>query len=362
MRKDIVNQTNLSYLNKARIIKEICSNPHISRATIAKHTGLTSMTVSNIVGTLIQENIVIEESGRKPILLNISDHSPCIIGINITRSKVTAILCDYKAKIIARKAVELPQLSNNKELQNILIKLCTNIISQTDRKVLGIGVSSIGPIDTTSGVILDVVNFYGLHDIPIAKPLACSCKLPVFTIHDSNAAAVAEKIHGKAQHISNFMHIIISSGIGCGFILNNHLYTGDLGLSGEIGRIFIHQGDTPQVDLESHFDMKSLAEALKAPHTIYSEKVNLLCEILSFTIANIVALLDIHTIIIEYPGFAQGAQSIEDRIEELVNQKVSSSGNRKVSVLRSAFRGNAPIIGAASVIINKIFRGEIPYF
>ena len=147
MIKTPVNQKNLSVINQAKVLQTICLSDTISRAEIARQTGLTAMTVSNIVNGLINAGIVYERQdikgesdlGRKPKILDIAETSPCIIGLNLARGSVSAILCDYKARIIHKTSKPVHQLNGADEMFQMLIDTCRQLMRQTNRKIIAVG-------------------------------------------------------------------------------------------------------------------------------------------------------------------------------------------------------------------------------
>ena len=93
-----------------------------------------------------------------------------------------------------------------------------------EKNILGIGISSIGPIDFDRGMILNPPYFYGIHDIPVASLLEDRYSLPVFMDHDNQSAALAELLYGNGKNRDSFMLLGIARGVGCGIVKNGALY------------------------------------------------------------------------------------------------------------------------------------------
>ena len=387
-----VNQKRGSVINQAKVLRHICLNETITRTEIARHTGLTTMTVSNIINALIHDNIVCErqdikgesELGRKPKILDISAESPCIIGLNLARGSVSAILCDYKARIIHKIDKHIYQLSSADEMFALLITTCRELMQQTSRKIIAVGFSCPGPINTEQGIILDPHNFYNLKNIPVAQTLQNALHLPIYCVHDSNAAAIAEKIYGCGKDIQDFIYFRLAAGVGCGLILNHQLYNGELGLSGEIGHTSCNINGPlctcgNRGCLEHYIDTNRITAEINTAHNftppltwhdilaLYNSKQHLFstyiddfCLYIAFSIVNIVNLLDIHTVILEYPGQTPD-NMLDTFIEEKINTVILSNYKRKIKVIPTALEFNASLIGAASVVMSKIFSGEIDF-
>ena len=103
--------------------------------------------------------------------------------------------------------------------------------------VLGIGISSPGPLNPNSGVIIAPPNLRGWRDVPLAEIVRAEFGLPVYIGNDGNAAALAEASSGAAQGCRHVVYITISTGIGGGVICDGRLLLGQEGLGAEVGHI-----------------------------------------------------------------------------------------------------------------------------
>jgi glucokinase len=102
-----------------------------------------------------------------------------------------------------------------------------------------IGVGSPGPLDTTSGVILEAPNLEGWENIPLRDELQTHFKCPVFLGNDANVAALGEWRFGAGRGKENLIYLTISTGIGGGVIIAGKLLQGARGLGGELGHMIV---------------------------------------------------------------------------------------------------------------------------
>ncbi len=103
--------------------------------------------------------------------------------------------------------------------------------------VMGIGISSPGPLNPFSGVIVAPPNLPGWLDVPLRDIIAEEFKLPVYIGNDANVAALAEASKGAAQGCRHVTYITVSTGIGAGIICDGKLLLGREGLAAEFGHI-----------------------------------------------------------------------------------------------------------------------------
>lgn len=234
--------------NRMLVLSHIATHDKISRVDIARLTGLSKMTVGSIVTELISAGLAEETnvprfsaaSGRKPIMLTLTPDSPCLCGILIKRGLCQIILSDLGGKIFFRRESSYPALHSAQDLLEILWNLLDQCFQSTSRKILAIGISSLGPVDSQEGMLLKPPYFYGIENLPLVPLVREKTGLPVFLVNDATAGALSEKLFGAGISLSNFAYLHIMNGIGAGFVLNHALYDGDSGQSGEIGHTSIN--------------------------------------------------------------------------------------------------------------------------
>lgn len=119
--------------------------------------------------------------------------------------------------------------------------------------ILGIGISSPGPLNPFTGVIIAPPNLYGWLDVPLRDIMKSEFNLPVYIGNDANVAALAEASKGAAQGCRHVTYITVSTGIGAGIICDGKLLLGREGLAAEFGHIpiVLENGTVSSVELEA---------------------------------------------------------------------------------------------------------------
>jgi predicted NBD/HSP70 family sugar kinase len=245
------NNKSLRLGNKSLVLKNICLNQGVSRIDISKKTGLTKMAVSYIVSELIESGIIKEShteqvsgAGRNPIILDISEKAPKAAGIYISRDSCSVIVTDLKLKVLFSSSIPFHD-ENEETLEEKVITLLNRAFKKFGNKIGGIGISTLGPIDCTEGVILNPPNFFGIKNVRIADIVKKQYNVPVIMNNEVNAAALVEKIFGSSSKIDNFIYLALANGIGAGIITGGKLYQNDSSFAGEIGHMSIdYAGET----------------------------------------------------------------------------------------------------------------------
>ena len=157
-----------------------------------------------------------------------------LIGVDIGGTKITAALIEDD-KIIKETTFPTPY---DKEKLVVVEAVIQTIDQVFDSEIMGIGIGVPGLVDLHNNMVLDVVNIPSWDVVPLKQLLEDRFAKPVFVNNDSNCFALGEKHFGKGKPYSNFVGVTLGTGLGAGIIINDHLYSGQLGGAGEFGNIY----------------------------------------------------------------------------------------------------------------------------
>lgn len=110
--------------------------------------------------------------------------------------------------------------------------------------IAAVGVSSAGPMDTTTGVYYNPPNLHGWDRKTMKPEIAASLRLTTVMGHDARVAAIAEARWGVARGMKNVIYVTVSTGIGGGILVDGRPVNGVQGLAGEMGHIVVDPGGT----------------------------------------------------------------------------------------------------------------------
>ena len=167
------------------------------------------------------------------------------IAVDIGGTKIEVGLVDGSGAILERKRVASTGSADGEELFARLAGLVGSIDSSS-ADVCGVGTG--GPM-RAAGEAVSPLNIEVWRDFPLRSRLAELTGLPVFVDNDAKALALAEGWKGAAQGESNFMGMVVSTGVGGGIVLNGRLLDGADGNAGHIGHVIVEPMGT---DLPLH--------------------------------------------------------------------------------------------------------------
>jgi predicted NBD/HSP70 family sugar kinase len=231
-------------INRRIVLNLIRNHQPISRADLARHSGLQRSTVSVITEKLIEEDWVKEGAsghaprGRRPRFLHLNRERVGIIGVNVRPATTTIGLADLDANFVAQES--LPTADDPQRFIADLAPRLRNLIEmRPEISCEGIGVSLPGRVDLDSQRLVFAPNLgWGLIDLK--TPLEEATGLPVELENAANACALAEFWFGpRREGVRNLVAVTVSEGIGTGLILNDQLARGSTGMTGEFGHITV---------------------------------------------------------------------------------------------------------------------------
>jgi predicted NBD/HSP70 family sugar kinase len=219
----------------------------LSRADVARETGLTRVTVSDLVAELIDEGLVIETGPRedsrpgKPATVIAVDRTAVqIVGIDLSdHATFRGALLALDGEIIQRAELPLAgpggATATGEDALRILDALVAELVVAATRPIIGIGVGSPGVVDA-DGVVLSAPNL-GWHGEPLRARLEARFDLPVVVANDANVAVLAE--HGLGGGDADMLLVTIGHGVGAGLVVGGMAIVGSRSAAGEIGHVVV---------------------------------------------------------------------------------------------------------------------------
>lgn len=225
-------------INRRILLNLIRSRQPISRADLARSSGLQRSTVSAIVDHLIREGWVVKGSvgrlprGRRPIYLKLNAQR-AIIGIDIRPSRTIIAIADINAHFDSQEILPTPA-DPRAAVKQLADRLQRLIHSRPGMSFEGVGISLPGRIDAKSHKLCFAPNLHW-RSFDIKTPLSKATHLEVELENAANACALAEAWFGPSDSTHDFVVVTVSEGIGTGLFMNGQLVRGPNGMAGEFG-------------------------------------------------------------------------------------------------------------------------------
>lgn len=226
--------------NAALVLRALYDHGPVSRAEVARMSGLTRTTVGDLVGDLISEGMAREigrgpsTGGKAPILLELVDEARHVVGLDLAELQFRGALVNLRGNVVQTAEREVGGADGDAAV-DLVHELIVELAAGRSETLLGIGVGAPGIVDAATGTIRWAVNL-NWPDLPLGDMLRERYRLPVQVANDSRAAALALQLFGERHSgTANLVAITVGRGIGAGVVLGGELFHGDGFGAGEIG-------------------------------------------------------------------------------------------------------------------------------
>jgi predicted NBD/HSP70 family sugar kinase len=313
--------------NRALVLQTLYHSGAMSRADVSRETGLTRVTISDLVAEFIADGIVVERGiretvgpGKPPILIDIDRVGHQIIGLDLSGPRVfTGAVLSLDGDVLERRDVPRPETTDGEATYAATLALARMLIAAATQPVLGVGIGTPGVV-RPDGVVLSSPNL-GWSHLPLQAKLGADLSLPVLVRNDANAAVLAEYTFGEAK--ADFMLIKIGRGVGAGVITGSQPLWGSRYAAGEIGHVVVGTDGGPRCAcgkdgcLEAWLSVTRLAAAIAEAPESEEEILTDAGTRMAIGIAPIVAALDLSEVVLSGPAALLDGTLIEAAVRTL---------------------------------------------
>ena len=214
----------------------------ISRAEVARLTGLSKQTMSEVFKDLETEGWVQLSGrtqgavGRSAATYEVRTDRALVFGAEVGGTRMTAAIASMDGTILSEAMEPTDQRGGDcvvEQLARLHRELAARAEIPADRVLVGtIGIP--GAYDPRSKTLRMVPNITGLEGYPIAERLSAAVAFEVQVDNNVNMAAKGEQWLGEGKDVDNFVFVAVGTGIGMGVINERRVLRGARGAAGEI--------------------------------------------------------------------------------------------------------------------------------
>lgn len=388
-RRGVLRPTQVRGANSAVVLQLLRRFDRMSRAEIARHSGLSEGTVSRIIAGLIEARAVAEvgaensTGGRPATRLQLSDF-PVAIGVEIQNWETRFAVTSTRGTILESDVARTPSTPA------ATIALIAERVKSLQRaynrpRVQGLGVTVRGIINSKTGIV-ELGNDPGWVQVPLRESLESLLNTPVHVDNDVRAAAIAEYNYTNAGEQAHhcLLYVRVDEGVGVGIVLNGQIYAGPSMSAGEFGQMVLVDDEGPErhdrpgclerlVSNQAVCEQYSVLKERKGTATPDSSaRVRRICQqaldgdsdaiqvvrrtarYLGLGIANIAWGLDPQVIVLN-TSLNMAWPVLLESIQAQFPAPGLSPTFRNLVIQQSAFGDQASLIGAASLAFGRLF-------
>ena len=329
-----------------------------SRADLARTSGLTRVTVSDLVGEMLAEGIVEElgapveaRVGKPPTLVGMAVDSSHIVAIDLSSVDIMVGAVMNLAGAVVHRAELSSAGARGADAVALTVELARILIDRSERPVLGIGIGSPGIVDDR-GIVRDAPNL-GWHDTDLAGEVAGATGVPTHVANDANVAALAEHTYGGAAD-GGLMVLRVGFGVGAGFILEGVLLHGHGAAAGEIGHVTVDDdGDDCACGRVGCLETLLAVPRLRARLAAAADPADLLAATgarLGEVLAPVLGALNVRELVLTGPlDLLDGP--LREAVTTTLRRRVMAVTSDSLTVRTSNLGDDVVLVGAAGLVL-----------
>ncbi|MFD9876182.1 ROK family transcriptional regulator [[Kitasatospora] papulosa] len=376
------SQTSLHRANLERVVRAVRMAGSLTQAEIARSTGLSAATVSNIVRELKDGGTVevtpTSAGGRRARSVSLSGDAGIVIGVDFGHTHLRVAIGNLAHQVLAEESEPLDVDASSAEGFGRAEQLVNRLIETTGispEKVIGVGLGVPGPIDVESGTLGSTSILPGWTGINPSQELAGRLGVPVYVDNDANLGALGELVWGSGRGVRDLAYIKVASGVGAGLVIDGHIYRGPGGTAGEIGHITLDESGPVcrcgnRGCLETFTAARYVLPLLKPSHgsDLTMERMVQLAREgdpgcrrvigdvgrhIGSGVANLCNLLNPSRVVLG-GSLAEAGELVLAPIRDSVSRYAIPSAARQLSVLPGALGGRAEVPGALALVLSEM--------
>lgn len=238
-----------------QIFAEIRKRGTVSKFDLLELSGLTSSTLTRMLEELavtgwIEESGLGESSGgRRPLLYRLKQDRGYVLGLDISRSATRLVLCDLQLDKIDSASWPMTEKMTPELLTREVVREVRRMTAKREldpRRMLGVGIGAVGPVDRAKGTMLNPLYFpaEGWNEVPIGAMLERELGVPVLLDNGANTALLAEYWAGSQQY-RHLLYVRAGVGLRSAMMSNGQLVYGAVDMEGSVGHMIIQTDGPP---------------------------------------------------------------------------------------------------------------------
>jgi predicted NBD/HSP70 family sugar kinase len=242
----------LRAMNERTVLETLRASGPVSRAEVARRTGISRPTISLVLRTLLEDGLVREtelEAGRPhygAVYYEADPEAALVLGVDFGSRSVRAALCDLAGEVRARE--EMRSSGPVSERIAALASICRSLQRRTKLPgdLLENAVVALPAVVSPADGSVSAADLAGLGAPDLREQLERALRAPVTLENDVNLAALGEQRSGIAQGVNDFAFLLVGAGLGAAVVLGGVLHRGRNGAAGELDAI--REGRADDVD------------------------------------------------------------------------------------------------------------------
>lgn len=236
----------LRQLNERNIFEIVRANGPISRAELARHSGISAPTASKAVANLLHAGLLeqigstqSDRAGRPGQLYRVAIDKVQVLGAVIDVRKCSVVSAGLDGTIDPTSSIEFATPRSYSQLIAAMTKAAKKLIRRSSVTTLGTGISTPGELDQRNQRVVQSPNLHILDGRSPSADLQRTLGIEAVMFHETVGTCLAEQAYGAARGMNDFVMIGTYEGFGVSIVSGGRLIQGKDGMAGEMGHITV---------------------------------------------------------------------------------------------------------------------------
>ncbi|MEU0840898.1 ROK family transcriptional regulator [Streptomyces sp. NPDC005962] len=376
------SQSSLHRANLERVVRAVRMAGSLTQAEIARSTGLSAATVSNIVRELKDGGTVevtpTSAGGRRARSVSLSGDAGIVVGVDFGHTHLRVAVGNLAHQVLAEEAEPLDVDASSAQGLDRAEQLVSRLITSTGLsrdKVVGVGLGVPAPIDVETGTLGSTAILPGWAGTNPRDDLAQRLGVPVHVDNDANLGALGELVWGSGRGVADLAYIKVADGVGAGLVISGQIYRGPGGTAGEIGHITLDESG-PVCRCGNRGCLETFAAAryiLPLLHSAHGADLTIermvqlardgdpgcrrvIADVgrhIGSGVANLCNLINPSRMVLG-GHLAEAGELVLGPIRESVARYAIPSAARQLAVMPGALGGRAEVLGALALVLSEM--------
>jgi predicted NBD/HSP70 family sugar kinase len=372
----------LRALNERTVLDAVRASGPISRAEVARRTGISRPTVSLVLRSLLEDGLV-RETAHDPdtphygaVHYEADPEAAIVLGVDFGARAVRTALCDLSGELRARE--EIRSRGSVEERIDALARSAHSLLrrSKLPGDLLENAVVALPAVVSPTDGRVSSADLPGLGPGDLREQMEAALRVPVTLENDVNLAAIAEQRHGVAQGVADFAFLLVGAGLGAAVVLDWKLHRGHHGAAGELDAV--RGGRSDDVDpcaaaisqyaadlaagrttaLDASYEMPEIFAAARAGDAVAVEVVEEAARRIALHVLPVAATLDLPLVVL---GGSVGANpGLPEAVRRHLDGWLPSPAPRvEISALGEAAVIEGALAAGVDAALERVFRRRV---
>ncbi|UNS95205.1 ROK family transcriptional regulator [Streptomyces tubbatahanensis] len=380
-------------MNRVRILQSLYDFGPLSRAELARVTGLSRSALTVIVEDLVRQGLLTQEAARpsspaggKPARpLWFAPDSPPLVGVHLLPGRVETALVSAGGKVLTKAERVFSTEPDAQAAIEALVSATAEVADAASTTPLGVGVAVGGMVDSDTGTVVKVALAPELDGLPVGRTLQGRLGLHLVCVDmHPRAQALGDRWFGQGRGRSHFASVYTGEALGVGLVVGGDVHRGPAGAGGEVGHSIVqvdgelcHCGQRGCWEtLASHSWLRAQAASRGLPGAttlgagalsrLAAARVPHAAELLDEWAGNLaVGLVNLHQVFapglfILHGDTVAGGEELRSRIERALHSRIPPHPGGPPQVAFTALEDHATLLGAAGLVLSHHFNAPGP--